>query len=566
MCPAQFIPCCFWRRNNWEVVEMIVAPSALTAPRKVQIDEIAAAARDRFGPAVSVSRGQGGVALSVALSEATTLPPISKMLFGDVGCSFGGIVVEEFQGHWRLSYLFLSPGCGWIEVLVEAPSTTPALPSISSEVHAADWHEREAEDLFGLRFKGHPRLGDFILHDQMWPEDVAPHRKPRNELIDAHQEHFRRRPNNEWRPLLVVQDSGAFAMPVGPVYEGGLGQSVHFLLETVGEDVVRSVPRLFYNFRAVEKIAETEPVSRALLLAERFAATSSFAHSLAFCLAVERMSSVEVPSRAKHLRILLSEVERLRHHAGAIAGICESTALGVAASQAAIIEERLLRASCQFTGHRYLFGLNTPGGLRRDFADDTCAELLKTVGRAATELRTLQERLDFSSSFLDRLEDVGIVDPEKARDLNFVGPVGRASGRFGDLRRDCPYEGYETYRFEVPRETEGDGYARLRILFEEAYQSAQLIQQAAKRIEPGQISVPCEPRAGGVALGWTEAPIGAALHWLRLDSAGLVERYRIITASFNNWLGFRVAVEDFAFQDFPIILASFGLSPTECDR
>jgi Ni,Fe-hydrogenase III large subunit len=67
-------------------------------------------------------------------------------------------------------------------------------------------------------------------------------------------------------------------------------------------------------------------------------------------------------------------------------------------------------------------------------------------------------------------------------------------------------------------------------------------------------------------LGWAEAPIGAALHWLRLDAAGLVERYRIITASFNNWLGFRVAVEDFAFQDFPIILATFGLSPTECDR
>jgi formate hydrogenlyase subunit 5 len=545
---------------------MIVSPSPLIAPKKMQVDEIEAAARERFGPAVLLSHGQGGFVLSIAPLEPATLPAIAKMFFWDFGCSFGGIIIEERQGNWCLSYLFLSGGCGWIEVLLEVPSTTSTVPSISSEVHAADWHEREAEDLFGLRFEGHPRLGDFILHDQMWPEGVAPHRKPRHELIDADQEHFRRRPNHEWRPLLVVQDPGAFAMPVGPVYEGGLGQSVHFLLETVGEDVVRSVPRLFYNFRAVEKIAETEPVSRALLLAERFAATSSFAHSLAFCLAVERMSSVDVPSRAKHLRILLSELERLRHHAGAIAGICESTALGVAASQAAIVEERLLRASCEFTGHRYLFGLNTPGGLRRDFTNDACAVLLETVRGAITDLRTLQERLDFSSSFLDRLEDVGIVDPEKARDLNFVGPVGRASGRSGDLRRDCPYEGYKTYQFEVPREIEGDGYARLRILFEEARQSAQLIQQAAKRIEPGRISVPCEPRPGGVALGWAEAPIGAAIHWLRLDSVGLVERYRIITASFNNWLGFRVAVEDFAFQDFPIILASFGLSATECDR
>jgi formate hydrogenlyase subunit 5 len=545
---------------------MIVTPSPLTTPKKAQLEEIAAAVRKQFGQAVLLSRGHGGIALSISLPEPTLLPRISKMLFWDMGCSFGGIVVEELKGNWRLSYLFLSAGCGWIEVLVEAQSTVSALPSISSEVHAADWHEREAEDLFGLRFEGHPRLGDFILHDQMWPEGVAPHRKLHRELIDVRQEHFRRRPNSEWRPLLVVQDPGAFAMPVGPIYEGGLGQSAHFLLETVGEDVVRAVPRLFYHFRAVEKIAEEQTVSRALLLAERFAATSSFAHSLAFCLAVERMSGTQVPARAKNLRILLGELERLRHHAGAITGICESTALSVGASQAGIIEERLLRASCHFTGHRYLFGLNTPGGLRRDFSAESCAELLKTVDCAIGELHALEDGLYFTSSFLDRLEDVGIVDPDKARDLNFVGPVGRASGCSGDLRRDCPYEGYDTYQFEVPREIEGDGFARLRILFQEAYQSARLIQQAVQRLEPGQISVPCEPLSNAVALGWAEAPIGPALHWLRLDGSGLIERYRIITASFNNWLGFRVAVEDFAFQDFPIILASFGLSPTECDR
>ncbi len=544
---------------------MVIKPSSLSPSKRMPIEEIAAAVRSRFGSEALVSRGDGGVALSIALLGPGILAALSKFLFWESGCSFGGIVVEELQENWRLSYLFLAPGSGWAEVLLEVSSETSTVPSISAEVHAADWHEREAEDLFGLRFEGHPRLGDFVLHDQIWPEGVAPQRKLQRKTMDAHRDRLRHRPNSEWRPLLVVQDPGAFAMPVGPVYEGGLGQSVHFLLETVGEDVVRAVPRLFYNFRSVEKISEGHPVSHVLLLAERFAATSSFAHSLAFCVAVERMCRAEVPARAKNLRILLGELERLRHHAGAITGICESTALSVAASQAAIIEERLLRASCQFTGHRYLFGLNTPGGLRRDFTGEACAEFLKVLDLAVSELHTLEHGLHFTSSFLDRLEDVGIVDPERARDLNFVGPVGRASGQAGDLRRDCPYMGYETYQFRVPHEIEGDGYARLRILFQEAYESARLIHQAAKRLEPGAIVVPCDT-ARGVAVGWAEAPIGAALHWLRLDDAGLVERYRIMTASFNNWLGFRVAVEDFAFQDFPIILATFGLSATECDR
>ncbi len=545
---------------------MVVTHSPVSTSKRMQVDEIAAAVGSRFGSTARVSRGSSGVALSIALLDPATLPAISKFLFWESACSFGGIVVEEVQNDWRLSYFFLSLGSGWMEVLLEVPSSTPTVPSISTEVHAADWFEREAEDLFGLEFEGHPRLGDFVLHDQIWPEGVAPHRKLQRKTMDTRRDRLRHRPNAEWRPLLVVRDPGAFAMPIGPVYEGGLGQSVHFLLETVGEDVVRAVPRLFYNFRAIEKIAEGQPVSRALLIAERFAATSSFAHSLSFCLAIERMSGTEVPARGKNLRVLLSELERLRHHAGAIAGVCESTALSVAASQAAIIEERLLRASCQFTGHRYLFGLNTPGGLRRDFTAEACAELLKVMDQAVGELHVVEQGLHFTSSFLDRLENVGIVDPERARDLNFVGPVGRASGQTEDLRRDCPYTGYETYQFQVPHEIEGDGYARLRVLFQEAYESAKLVHQAANRLEPGEVSVPCDPPARGVALGWAEAPIGAALHWLRLDDGGLVERYRVITASFNNWLGFRVAVENFAFQDFPIILASFGLSPTECDR
>jgi formate hydrogenlyase subunit 5 len=541
---------------------MSVTRSPLAPSGRVDLDGLAAAVQDRFRPSVSLSRGDGGVALSISLQQPDSLPPLCKFLFWDAGCSFGGVIVEERPRDWRLSYVFLAPSSGWIEVVLQIPIETGSVPSISSEVHAADWHEREAEDLFGLQFENHPRLGDFVLHDQVWQEGVMPLRKS----LDVHQVNFERRPNSEWRPLLVVQDPGSFAMPVGPVYEGGIGESVHFILETVGEDVLRAVPRLFYKFRAVEKIAEGKRVSDALLLAERFAATSSFAHSLAFSLAVERMCDLEIPARAKHLRVLLSELERLRRHVGAITGICESTALAVAASQAAIIEERLLRASCRFGGHRYLFGLNTPGGLRRDVTSQDSQDLAIAVDHAVGELRVLEERLHFTSSFLDRLEDVGVVDPDKARDLNLVGPVGRASGRGHDLRRECPYGGYDEYEFEVTCETEGDGYARLRVLFGEAYQSARLIHQALERLQPGPVLAPCEVPSSGVALGWVEAPIGAALHWIRLDGSGLVERYHVITPSFNNWHGFRVAVEDFAFQDFPIILATFGLSVTECDR
>ena len=517
---------------------------------------------ERFGKEITKGTADSGFILTVSLTQPSILPALCRFLFWENGCLFGGIVAEEQPARWQMHYAFLLPGAGWVKVDLSLPIETTVLPSIVADVHAADWHEREIEDLFGIHFENHPRLGDFVLHDQTWHEGIDPMRKS----FSASRPQLELKEDLEWKPLLVVSEPGSFAMPVGPVYEGGVGESLHFLLETVGEDVIRAVPRLFYNYRAVEKIAEGRTVTDALLLAERFAATSAFAHSLAYCRAAESIAGVEAPPRAVALRVLLAELERLRHHAGAIAAICESTALAVSAAQASIIEENLLRASCAFAGHRYLFGLNTPGGLNRDFGTEQCRTLLTAVDKAESDLRTLEKRLRLSSSFLDRLEDVGVVTGESARDLNLVGPIGRASAQHCDLRAACPYSGYERYAFEIPLETEGDGYARLRVLLAEATQSARLIHQVVDSLEDGPVHVPWSVNHAGAALGWAEAPRGAALHWLRVNDSGAVERYRAVTPSFNNWLGFHVAAENFAFQDFPIILATFGLSATECDR
>jgi Ni,Fe-hydrogenase III large subunit/NADH:ubiquinone oxidoreductase subunit C len=540
---------------------MMVTPSPAGTPPSFDAVALVAEVEKRFGPAVSPLSEDGGTSASFLVGHPPALISLCEFLFKEAGCSFGGLIVEERE-EWNLRYVFLNPRSGWVHCILRMPLDTRTVPSISVPVNAADWYEREAEDLFGLAFEEHPRLGDFVLHDQVWQEGLTPMRK----AFNARQTRFEKRPQEDWRPVLVVQDPGSFAMPVGPVYEGGVGESVHFLLETVGEDVIRAVPRLFYNHRAVEKIAEGKSVLDALLLAERFSAKSAFAHSLGFCQAVEKALHLAVPQRASRLRVVLCELERLRHHAGVIEGICKSTALAVPEAHSAIVEEQLLRVCGRFSGHRYLFGLNTPGGLRRDFDEQALSELLQAVDGASAQLERLEGRLRYSSSFLDRLEDVGVVSTGSARHLNLLGPVGRASGLRRDLRRVCPYSGYEQYRFEVPTEEEGDGYARLRVLFSEARQSAGLIHQAVESMEPGEVATLTAESVAAAALGWVEAPIGAAGHWVRLDSDGKVERYRILSPSFRNWMGLHIAAEDFAFQDFPIILATFGLSATECDR
>ncbi len=233
-------------------------------------------------------------------------------LFEERGCAFAGLFVEEGAQEWELRYAFVSADAGrQVNVRVAAPLAERTFPSASARVHAADWHEREAEDMFGLVFEGHPRLGDFILHDDVWQEGVEPMRR----AFDPERAIAERRPREDWRPRRVVEAPGVFVMPVGPVYSGE-AESVSFQLETIGEEIIRAFPRLFFKYRAVEKMAEGRAPDGALLLAERFAGTTAFAHALAFCGAVEQIAGIEPPERAQVLRVFLAELERFRHHLG----------------------------------------------------------------------------------------------------------------------------------------------------------------------------------------------------------------------------------------------------------
>jgi len=518
---------------------------------------------ERRWPGRARCRVDGEVRVNEVRCDLGVLVELCGDLFHERGLAFVGLVVEEGDQEWCLRYLFHGEReAGWVHVLVCAALAENLFPSIAAQarIFAADWHEREAEDMFGVRFEGHPRLGDFVLHDDVWQEGVEPMRH-RFDPAAARRE---RRPRADWRPRRVVHESGAFLMPVGPKFSG-VTESMHFQLETVGEDVIRSWTRLFYKWRAVEKLAEGRPVEDALLVAERFAATTAFAHGLAFCRAVEAVCNGLVPSRAQTLRVFLAELERLRQHAGAIQGVCESTALAVAASQAAVLEEELLRVSGELTGHRYLFGMLAPGGLTADLRTEACRKALAGSAEIVSKLDALERRLAISSSFLDRIEEVGVVFPRTARDYSLVGPVARGSGVARDLRRVQPYCGYESLEFDVPIEKEGDGYARLRVLFAEARQSLRIMHQAVAALAEGEVRAPFEPRAGA-GLAGVEAPRGATFHWVRLDDGGRIARYHIVTPSFINWHSFHLAAEKFAFQDFPIILSTFDLSAAENDR
>ncbi len=525
-------------------------------------DKMLVAMREELGNRVSgILESESGLLLS-AVCRVDALPDVVAWVVEQRKYRFATLVVQALPSGDQLDYWFFKPDNGpWIKLSIRLAGDAREVPSVSGLLHAIDWHERQAEDLFGMVFTGHPKLGDFVLHEE-WPEGVNPMRPE----FDALKPMVEKEVDPQWRPEKILHTPGAFVMPIGPVYSD-YAESAQFFLETVGEDVVRMVPRFFFKYRGVEKLAEGRSIKDVLLMVERFSGTSAVAHATAFCRAVESIGRISIPPRAEALRLIASELERIRHHFGLLSDICHSTGMIVPSADIDIMEEEALRLSAQWAGHRYLYGLITPGGITRDFSQSELTFLIAGITGLGHDAQQLYERLQFTSSFLDRFEGVGIVPKANAQRLGLVGPVARASGFNTDLRIHAPYGFYRCCPPEAEAlESEGDGYARIRVLFAEVFSSVQLINKAAANLPVGAVSIPMDAVSAGEALGCAEAPKGGAFHYVRIDGPGRVARLQMTTPSFTNWHGFHLAAENFAFQDFPIMMASFGLSIAESDR
>ncbi len=484
----------------------------------------------------------------------------ADMSFADIF----GVDDRERSGRYLIHLIWsLDRNARWLDLVAEVEPGEPTYPSITPVVPAAGWYEREIWEDLGIEPRGHPFLRR-LRRPAGWPSDRY---LLRRELDWAAPVPLVAASADDELPPLVPAPEGVVDYPLGPV-RSGVVESGHYTLRTVGEELVDLRLQIFYKHRGVEKRAEGLGCLHAPLVAERISGTSAFAHSLALCQAIESASGTAVPDRARYLRTLFAELERLYNHVGYQADLCQATGLAVGQAQLEILKERLLRLNAALAGHRYLFGLNVPGGLARDLD----ALVLERVRRALHELRTdldvLERLLLGSPSHIDRLEGTGILRPEDARAFGAVGPIGRASGVDRDLRRDHPYAAYDTVDFSVPVLATGDAMARFRVRLGEARESIRIAEQVVDAMPGGPVRAEqVAPEPGATGLGWAESPRGESLHWVAFGAGGTIARYRARPASFANWQAFPLAVPGHnILTDFPVIEQSFGLSFAGADR
>ena len=466
---------------------------------------------------------------------------------------------REKKGAFILFYVYaLDVAHGFFILRVPVSQDHPEFASLTNAVPAVNWQEREIQDLFGIKLLGHPNPRRCALHDD-WPE-VYPLRKDfdlRTKLPPFQGERHKFR---------HVGGEGVFQVPVGPVHAGTI-EPGHFLFSVAGEPVLYLQLRMFYVHKGTEKLFESLPVNRGVFLAESISGDSSFGHATAFCQAVERAAEVEAPPRARYLRSVCLELERIYNHIADIGAIATDVAFVVANMHATRLKEQVLRLNEQLAGNRLLRGMACLGGVRRDWGAEQLNSISECIRTARPAFESMVELIEDSSSTRDRLEGTGILRSQIAKDLGVVGVAGRASGVDRDLRRDFPYAAYDQMTIKVPVYTVGDVKHRMQVRIDEVRESFSAIESLLASLPAGPIRVELkEVPADRVALGYVEGWRGEIYHWIHTLPGNRLGRCKVKDPSLQNWPALSEAILGNIIPDFPVVNKSFNLSYSGTDR
>jgi Ni,Fe-hydrogenase III large subunit len=341
----------------------------------------------------------------------------------------------------------------------------------------------------------------------------------------------------------------------------GIIEPGHFRFSVAGEPIINLEAQLWFVHKGIEKMSEGMSIERGLYVSERISGDETFANSLAYCQAIEKIAGVKVPARAEYMRVLFAELERLTSHLGDLAGVCLDAAYAFATFQFRMMRGWCYALADELCGMRFLRSVNKLGGVRKDFVAGKEASVLAQLAKIRKELDDTAKIVRSNSMFTDRLENTGILKSDIAADLNAVGPGGRASGMYFDMRKSFPYVAYKQLDINMPEYFDGDIASRFNTKLDECFEAIGLMVKAVEEMPGGPVLKPVtsvEPYK--CAFGVTEAPRGENIHWIMTGENNTIYRYKIRTPSFCNWPALCYAVRDNTVPDFPLINKSFNLS------
>lgn len=335
-------------------------------------------------------------------------------------------------------------------------------------------------------------------------------------------------------------------------------EPLRFGLVTENEKIIDIDFDFGYVHRGVERACtEKFEFKQVGYVVARVCGLCAITHSSAYTLAVEQILNLEVSQRAKYLRILMLELDRVHSHMLCLAHTAESA--GYEALFMRVMQERELIMEIQeaLTGNRVQFDYVSIGGVNRDINLELVEFIESKLKELKPKLEEIKELFSNNWSLSLRYKGVGAISKELARELSATGPLARATGLELDIREESSALPYSEIGFRVITSEGGDIYARNMVRIDEVFNSLEMIENIVKNLPEGEIKQKVKGRPNGESISQIEAPRGELMYYLRGVNSKLLDRVRIKTPTYSNITSMMEIFKGEEYSSVPAILASF---------
>lgn len=401
--------------------------------------------------------------------------------------------------------------------------------SITKENPMYHMFERELYEQFGIMPKGHP-----------WLKPV--------------------RKNQDEYKFFDMAGEQIHQVAVGPIHAGVI-EPGHFRFLCEGERVYNLEIMLGYQHRGVEDLMTQTPSNQ---LAESICGDSAIAYNIAYSELIESLTEIKITDKAKIIRIIALEMERIAVHIGDMGAILGDIAYLMGKEVFGTTRTLVINTMLEISGSRFGRGLITVGGTNYDINTELSKKIKNVLKTVKFNVKNMAEAALKSSSVMSRLEKTGIVSKETAEALNMVGMIARSCGLNRDIRTDFEKEQFKELK-KTPFKATNDAYSRFNIRYVETLDSISFIFKLLEELkkysnEEYKTDINRNFIPNSFAISTVEGWRGEIVHIALTDEQGNISRYKIKDPSFNNWFGLSIALRENGISDFPLCNKGFDLS------